>query len=127
MTVPPRPTRDEASDVAHAIFDGADAIMLSGETAIGAHPILAAEAAVRIARLCASRGGEFLPIGAGASPGNATAEDEVAAIACYTRTGNTARSIAAHRPRVPILAFSPDPAVVRRLALVAGVEPRACV
>ena len=139
MTAAPRPTRAEASDVANAIFDGADAIMLSGETAIGVHPILAAEAAVRIARLCASRGGEFLPAGASASAGSdaavlayaasaiATAEHEVAAIACYTRTGKTARSIAAHRPRVPILAFSPDPAVVRRLALVHGVEPRACV
>ena len=139
MTASPRPTRAEASDVANAIFDGADAIMLSAETAIGEHPVLAAEAAVRIAELCATRGGEFLPSGAPPTTGSdaavlayaasaiATAEREVAAIACYTRTGKTARAIAAHRPRVPIHAFSPDPSVVRRLALVHGVEPRACV
>ena len=139
MITSPRPTRAEASDVANAIFDGADAIMLSGETAIGRHPILAAEAATRIAELCATQGGEFLPAGAPAAPGSdaavlayaaaaiATTEREVTAIACYTRTGKTARAIAAHRPRVPILAFSPDPAVVRRLALVHGVEPRTCM
>jgi pyruvate kinase len=139
MTTSPRPTRAEASDVANAIFDGADAIMLSGETAIGQYPALAAEAAVRIAELCATRGGEFLAAGAPASTGSdaavlayaaaaiATTEREVTAIACYTRTGKTARAIAAHRPRVPILAFSPDAAVVRRLALVHGVEPRPCV
>ena len=139
MTTSPRPTRAEASDVANAIFDGADAIMLSGETAIGQHPALAAQAAVRIAELCTTRGGEFLPAGAPATTGSdaavlayaasaiATAEREVTAIGCYTRTGKTARAIAAHRPRVPILAFSPDPAVVRRLALVHGVEPRTCV
>jgi pyruvate kinase len=139
MTSSPRPTRAEASDVANAIFDGADAIMLSGETAIGRHPILAAEAAMRIAGLCESDGAEFLPAGQAAAKGGdaavlayaaaaiATAEVEVAAIACYTRTGQTARAIAAHRPRVPVLAFSPDPAVVRRLALVNGVEPRGCV
>jgi pyruvate kinase len=139
MTTSPRPTRAEASDVANAIFDGADAIMLSGETAIGQFPALAAQAAVRIAELCATRGGEFLPAGAPAATGSdaavlayaaaaiATTEREVSAIACYTRTGKTARAIAAHRPRVPILAFSPDPTVVRRLALVHGVEPRTCV
>jgi pyruvate kinase len=139
MTSSPRPTRAEASDVANAIFDGADAIMLSGETAIGQYPALAAEAAVRIAELCSTRGGEFLPAGAPAATGSdatvlayaasaiATAEREVTAIACYTRTGKTARAIAAHRPRVPILAYSPDPSVARRLALVHGVEPRTCV
>jgi pyruvate kinase len=139
MTTSPRPTRAEASDVANAIFDGADGIMLSAETAIGQHPVLAAEAAVRIAELCASRGGAFLPAGAPAAAGSdatvlayaasaiASAEREVSAIACYTRTGQTARAIAAHRPRVPVLAFSPDPAVARRLALVHGVMPRTCV
>ncbi|MBW3612347.1 MAG: pyruvate kinase [Chloroflexi bacterium] len=139
MTTSPRPTRAETSDVANAIFDGTDAVMLSGETAIGEYPILAAEAAVRICRLVEERGGAFLPEGgspaidtdagalATAAAAIAATEHDVAAIACYTRTGETARIIAARRPRVPILAFSPNPDVVRRLALVRGVEPRACV
>jgi pyruvate kinase len=135
----PRPTRAETSDVANAIFDGADAIMLSGETAIGEHPILAAEAAVRICRLVEERGQAFLPAGgtpsvdtdagalATAAAAIAVSEHDVAAIACYTRTGETARIIAARRPRVPILAFSPNAETLRRLALVRGVEPRPCV
>ena len=139
MTSSPRPTRAEASDVANAIFDGADAIMLSGETAIGAYPVLAAEAAVRIALLCEERGAEHLPDGApptGDTDANAMAysavvlaetDRDVAAIACYTRTGRTARIISSLRPRVPILAFSPDPAVVSQLGLVHGVEARGCV
>lgn len=139
MVASPRPTRAEASDVANAIFDGADAIMLSGETAIGAFPVLAAQAAVRIARLCDERDPDLLPGGATPRAGSdasalahaaatvAATEPDVTAIACYTRTGRTARIISALRPRVPILAFSPDPAVVRALALVHGVEARPCV
>jgi pyruvate kinase len=139
MISSPRPTRAETSDVANAIFDGADAVMLSGETAIGQYPVLAAEAAIRICRLVEGRGHAFLPDGgapgadtdagalATAAAAIAATEHDVAGIACYTRTGHTARIIAARRPRVPILAFSPDPAVVRRLALVRGVEPRPCV
>lgn len=140
MLAAPRPTRAEASDVANAVFDGADAIMLSGETAVGAFPILAAEAAVRIMRLCEERGTEHLAPGA-ARPGGAgdaaalafaavalaRADPDVAAIACYTRSGRTARILSALRPGVPIYAFAPDPAVVSRLALVHGVSPRMCV
>jgi pyruvate kinase len=139
MLSSPRPTRAEASDVANAVFDGADAIMLSGETAIGAFPVLAAEAAVRIARICEERGAEHIAIGAPpqvesdagaiayAAVAVASAEPDIAGIACYTRTGRTARVISSLRPRVPIFAFSPDPAVVRRLALVHGVVARGCV
>ena len=139
MITSPRPTRAEASDVANAVFDGADAIMLSGETAIGAYPILAAEAAARICLLCEQRGSEHLA--QGAPPASDTdaralayaavtlsaAENAIAGIACYTRTGSTARILASLRPRVPIFAFSPDPAVLTRLALVHGVVARTCV
>jgi pyruvate kinase len=139
MIASPRPTRAEASDVANAVFDGADAIMLSGETAIGAYPVLAAAAAARICRLCEQRGSEHLA--AGAPPSSDTdaralayaavalsnAENAIAGIACYTRTGSTARILASLRPRVPIFAFSPDPAVLTKLALVHGVVARTCV
>lgn len=139
MLASPRPTRAEASDVANAVFDGADAIMLSGETAIGEYPILAAEAAVRICRLCEQRGSEHLAAGAPptgetdagalayAAVALAAAETDIVGIACYTRTGATARILSSLRPRVPIFAFSPDPAVVARLALVHGVVGRTCV
>jgi pyruvate kinase len=139
MITSPRPTRAEASDVANAVFDGADAIMLSGETAIGAYPVLAAEAAARICRLCEQRGSDHLPQGAPPSSDTdaralayaavalAGAESAIAGIACYTRTGSTARILSSLRPRVPIFAFSPDPSVVTRLAVVHGVVGRACV
>jgi pyruvate kinase len=139
MIASPRPTRAEASDVANAVFDGADAIMLSGETAIGSYPVLAAEAAARICRLCEQRGSEHLAKGAPptsdtdaralayAAVALANAENAIAGIACYTRTGSTARILASLRPRVPIFAFSPNPAVVTRLAVVNGVVGRACV
>jgi pyruvate kinase len=113
--------------------------MLSGETAIGAHPILAAEAASRIIGLCETRGTDHLAAGAPPSADTdadalayaasalAAADRDVVAIACYTRTGRTARIIAALRPRVPILAYSPNPSVVAQLALVHGVEARGCM
>jgi len=139
MITSPRPTRAEASDVANAVFDGADAIMLSGETAIGAHPILAAEAAVRICRLCEEKGTEHLALGAPAPAETdagalafaavalARAEADIAGIACYTRTGRTARLLSSLRPPVPVFAFSPDDSVVNRLALIHGVAARTCV
>jgi pyruvate kinase len=139
MVTSPRPTRAEASDVANAVFDGTDAIMLSGETAIGAHPVLATDAAARIARLCDAQGDALLPSGAPAPVATdagalawaavklAAADRNVTGIACYTRTGRTARMLSALRPRVPVVAFSPDEHVVRRLALIHGVVARGCV
>jgi pyruvate kinase len=139
MIASPRPTRAEASDVANAVFDGADAIMLSGETAIGQYTILAAEAAVRICRLCEQRGSDHLAAGAPpsgetdagalayAAVALAAAQTDIVGIACYTRTGSTARILSSLRPRVPIFAFSPDPTVVSKLALIHGVVGRTCV
>jgi pyruvate kinase len=138
MITSPRPTRAEASDVANAVFDGADAIMLSAETAIGANPVLAAEAATRIALSCEAAGASHLPVGM--TPSRATdvgalayaaaalvkADPSVEAIVCYTRTGRTARILSALRPGVPILAFSPGPHVAARLALAYGVFARTC-
>ena len=138
MTAAPRPTRAEASDVANAVFDGADAIMLSGETAIGAYPVEATEAAARILAFADRHGGALQAKGMpAATPGNGhavalaaaalvAADTSIGAIACYTRSGRTARILASLRPRVPILAFSPDPDVVARLVLVHGVRPRVC-
>jgi pyruvate kinase len=138
MTNSPRPTRAEASDVANAVFDGADAIMLSGETAIGAFPVLAAEAAAQIALRCEVGGTSHLPAGmapshaadvgalAFATAALASADASIEAIACYTRTGRTARILSALRPGVPIVAFSPDPHVAGRLAVAHGVFARTC-
>ena len=138
MTSSARPTRAEASDVANAVFDGADAIMLSGETAIGAHPVLAAEAAARIASRSEVGGTSLLPAGMAPSAATdvgalayaavtlATTDVSIEAIACYTRSGRTARILSALRPGVPIVAFSPDSHVAGRLALTHGVFARTC-
>jgi len=123
------------------VFDGADAIMLSGETAIGAHPVEAARVAARIARLVDVSGTGPLPAGmirqaspdpdggalAQAAAALAAADPSVHAIVCFTRTGRTARLLSAIRPGVPIVAFSPDPQVLRRLALAHGVVGRTSV
>ena len=128
-----RPTRAEATDVANAVLDGADAIMLSGETAIGEYPFEAASAATRIATAAESRGGEYRAArpacthrGKAAAVSHAAAaiahgEVGLVAIACYTVTGRTARLLSVERPQVPIVAFIPDPAVRRANSLLWGV------
>ncbi|MBI2407812.1 MAG: pyruvate kinase [Gemmatimonadetes bacterium] len=136
MITNPRPTRAEASDVANAIFDGTDAVMLSAETASGAYPKLAVEAMVRIA-LEAER--HPVPRGVGADrveAGHASVEETIAgatvtavrmvgavAVAVFTKSGFAARIVAARRPGVPIVAFTDQTRTYRQLALVWGVTP----
>jgi pyruvate kinase len=126
-----RPTRAEASDVANAVLDGADAVMLSGETSVGAHPIGAVRTMERIidavesdtmpvpdvARRSRSRSGAI--VRAAKDVGEAL---EVKALATFTQTGETARRLAALHPRQPLLAFTVDARVRSQLALSWGVE-----
>jgi pyruvate kinase len=134
MIASPRPTRAEATDVATAVLDGADAIMLSGETAIGEFPLEAARAASRIAEVAEARGGGFIAprdpcthVDESAAVAHAAAEiansdPAVVAIACYTRTGRTAGLLSAERPGVPIYAFVPETSPRRALSLRWGVR-----
>ncbi len=129
----PRPTRAEANDVATAVLDGADAIMLSGETAIGDYPFEAASAATRIAAAVESQGAEYraaqppcLHRGEAAAVAHAAAsivegDSDVVAITCYTTTGRTAALLSSERPRVPIHAFIPEATVRRANGLLWGV------
>ena len=136
MVEHPRPTRAEASDVANAILDGADAVMLSGETATGKYPVESVLMMKQIAEITE----QALPydwwrarLNGSSRPGNITEaigrascsiaeEIGAAAIASATLSGYTARQIARFRPRIPIYAVSPSPHTQRRLALVWGVE-----
>ena len=130
----PRPTRAEASDVANAVLDGADAIMLSGETAIGEYPIEAARAAARIAEVAEERAGDFRRVAemrrhtdeaaavAHAAAQVAAGDPAVVAIACFTRTGRTAALLSSERPGAPIYAFIPDAGIRRAMALRWGVR-----
>jgi pyruvate kinase len=128
-----RPTRAEVADVANAIFDGTDAVMLSQETAVGRYPVEAVEMMAAIARATepelpygrwlAERGpqasNQYHAISFGAVA--AVYQLGLKAIVAPTRTGTTARLISAYRPRAPVLALSPRMEVVRRCSLLWGV------
>jgi pyruvate kinase len=135
MIASPRPTRAEATDVANAILDGTDAVMLSGETALGAYPTEAVRTMAEIARevereyphasLRDRRLEGFAPTIASSiaeAATRASAELSIQYIVTGTTTGNTAHQIAAFRPQARIVALTPDPSVARRLALVWGTE-----
>jgi pyruvate kinase len=131
-----RPTRAEVADVANAIFDGTDAVMLSQETAVGRHPVLAVEMMASIAttverelpygRWLAERGpqanNQYHAISFGAV--GAVYQLGLKCIVVPTNTGTTARLISAYRPRAPVLALSPSHEVVRRCRLLWGVHPQ---
>ena len=130
-----RPTRAEVTDVANAILDGTDAVMLSGETAVGKYPIEAVRTMAKIAHKLEKAmavptdhriiGGREDDVADAICLAVATmAEDlKVKAIVPCTTSGSTARMIARYRPRVPIYAVSPSEETVRRLALSWGVHP----
>jgi len=127
----PRPTRAEASDVANAILDGTDAIMLSGETAAGQYPVEAVEMMDKIARATEEAYFESrveqrpeLNIADAISHASCTIAHDLAASAILTPThsGLTAQKISKYRPKCKILAATPFPEVARRLSLVWGVE-----
>jgi len=136
MTASPRPTRAEASDVANAVLDGTDAVMLSGETASGRYPVEAVETMARIVA-AAEQGLEQAPIPAQApSPApfpaavcaagaRAARETGAKVVVAFTESGTTARLLSKERPPVPIVAYTPHDAVRRRMALYWGVLPRA--
>ncbi|GIW71335.1 MAG: pyruvate kinase [Planctomycetota bacterium] len=136
MVDSPRPTRAEATDVANAIYDGTDAVMLSEETATGAHPHRAVQMMVRIAAAAEEGETYFARMRARALPppaevGDVLAREAVAladalqvrAILCPTLGGTTARRVSRYRPRQPIIAISPERKTLRRLALHWGVRP----
>ncbi|GAA6755201.1 pyruvate kinase [Thermus thalpophilus] len=136
MVQNPSPTRAEASDVANAIFDGTDAVMLSAETAAGAYPVEAVAMMARIAKAVESSPEFLQKLNVLRPAPTPTTQDAIAqaaddiveavgarAIVVFTATGGSARRVARTRPQVPILALTPSPEVKRQLALVWGVLP----
>lgn len=131
MVHSPRPTRAEISDVANAILDGTDAVMLSNETAVGKYPIEAvstmATIAVRIEQENAKRliedAGRSIPNAISQAVGKIADQLGATAIMSLTKTGATARNVSKFRPKTPILAITPHVDVARQLQLVWGVKP----
>ena len=137
MITNPLPTRAEASDVANAIFDGTDAVMLSAETASGKYPVEAVQMMDRIVHEAecnfdewgkdsgAVQGFETSDAASMARAAQVLASDKnVTAVASFTTQGQTAWLMSKIRPRVPILAFTPDDETYRRLAFLWGVRPQ---
>ncbi|MGA2020477.1 MAG: pyruvate kinase [Candidatus Sulfotelmatobacter sp.] len=138
MVENPRPTRAEASDVANAIFDGSDSVMLSAETASGRYPREAVAMMARIVIEAESNMGEFTQRRRRDRHGLSVAETicesiahaaedlPMGAIAVFTETGNTARMISKYRPQAAIYAFTPNATVAQRTNLYWGAHPMKC-
>ena len=135
MTENPRPTRAEASDVANAIFDGSDAVMLSAETASGKYPVETVSMMARIIEEAEGSIREFprpssvqekLKVAESVAElvCHASRELHMKLIAVFTHSGFTARLVSRYRPLVPIVAFSPVAETRHRMALIWGVMPR---
>ncbi|MDY0292406.1 MAG: pyruvate kinase [Desulfuromonadaceae bacterium] len=136
MVASPRPTRAEATDVANAIYDGTDALMLSDETASGEYPVEAAQMLDRIARATEPHVHTTLDMetvdvadetevarAIGRACGWLANDLHAAAILAYTQSGFTARCVARFRPRCVVVAMSPDARICRQLNLIWGVRP----
>ena len=136
MITQPRPTRAEASDVANAVLDGTDALMLSGETASGKYPLEAVRTMARIIEEIEASARFKTPLRRGdarasrrrrmRSPRRAVVaarQMNATAIACVTESGGVARLVSEYRPEARLVAFTSQPEVYRRLALYWGVEP----
>jgi pyruvate kinase len=141
MVEHPRPTRAEVSDVSTAVFGGADAVMLSAETSVGAYPVLAVEMMDRVARAVESwqsaQGFRTLAeddherahpppprVAVARCAARLRRELGVRAVVVRTRNGTSAAMVASTRPSAPVVALTADPAAQRRLALLWGVVPR---
>ncbi|QFS47446.1 pyruvate kinase [Nostoc sphaeroides] len=135
MVSNPRPTRAEVSDVANAILDGTDAVMLSNETAVGSFPVEAVATMARIAERMEQEESQHLnlrslkdarrsiPNAISQAVGQIAEQLGAAAIMTLTQTGATARNVSKFRPRTPILAVTPHVNVARQLQMVWGVKP----
>ncbi|HOJ77802.1 MAG TPA: pyruvate kinase [Bacillota bacterium] len=132
----PRPTRAEITDIAHAILDGTDAIMLSAETAVGKHPVAAVEIMTKVAQriedslkfdeiLAKKKIGAFPTISDAISHATCQTALDLKAVAIITSTqsGSTARMVSKYRPQAPIIATTPSERVACQLALNYGVFP----
>src|SRR5829696_7580415 len=135
MIVSPRPTRAEVADVANAILDGTDAVMISGETAVGAHPVEAIEVMARVAKTAervapyevwnearVARDARDPAYTVAHSACEAARQLELDALVIPTLSGRSVRLVSAHRPEVPIYALSPGRETVRRCGLMWGVR-----
>jgi pyruvate kinase len=132
----PRPTRAEAADVANAVLDGTDALMLSDETAAGEYPVESVKVLDRIARAIEPRMREFSALGTPITTLSGSIESAMGRAACQladelkssaiiaaTTSGSTARLVTRYRPSCPIIALTPDPLTQRQLTISWGVKP----